>query len=605
MNENIEYQKTQNPSEPAGSQPQPEPAPEQVHACRKDASLQEGTDTKGSQAKGKNEKATVIGESDTIQLIVHTLGYYPENSTVFLALSDNQVGPIMRMNPRREIDSTVDYLHLATSMLPTRCHDGSRVNSFMMVHFGPVSPVYVPALEEDHPQVRELASFFDTIFDRSVTNDLACILCIAVADNAYAVLDEQGKVAISEPLAASRYDMQQLLDVPAPDTDSTSHWNKILVDPRLSNEPENTRDWYSACSLWDMTYAQEYARVYEGRRVPYSSYSAQRATELCYWDAAIEAVSRLLAPYRKDKDRVLGRWEEIGAELGDSMRLVLPPEIIAYLLNTLDYASVEPIMYTAARSLPAALDYLTTQEQGLKQTLEETIKDYEQAGIELPADAPRLEDFKEHEPGENIWNEWEENLDLIEPVNYGSALSHRDRIMPETFRHSFAAVAAPMPAVGHQRVRWMDWVARTHRRAQKWAADIAARPASSPKNRVEHNALELVYALSGRSCRPAPAWKRIEAFEALLSLMLPMAEGEGLSGLLQAQAWINWLKGNGQLAHTLACCSLVVCPEESVTAHILRNEFSAEVARDKDRRYKGHLHLSAVDGKDPRVNWGV
>lgn len=530
----------------------------------------------------------IRNEYDVLSCALHQHGYWPDHSLIILTATDDTLGPSLRVNLPDEpctLPERADFLHEIFTKLPTR-HNGETLTRFYAIIIDGDNTVrqrqlnpataHLAAIEEIQQDVDAqipINAWLHLFHDPRIVSELRCEDVIyAGGASIWALNPEQQTLTLLAPIEELRHSHYY--------TWLTRHGNTIAdnaqhnyahspwdTDP--TRNPDARHDWENAVELWDHTRTNT-VRNDDARRQDIRTIYRQAQTDLCYWDAAINAAAHLLAIHPVD--------DNDAPTIGDALRNLIPAEVAGHLRASIAPVTLNPITpemltYLAGYGLNHAQKMITYLHTSAQYT-------YHAFGGKYPS--PNL------------------NLAPLEPLHYGTRIT-RKTYTPASFTHAFCTSLTEHPrvrAVPKKCVQWQDWIRRTHHTIQQidpnnWALqdlspadhasaaelntisrDIIPRITQHPddpdaqnkletlKERIDngHNNSEYLAnhratythyldALKGKLDNPT--WARLNALELLTSLLTPHSTDAEYTALRNTQAWTNWYKGYSTYARLL------------------------------------------------------
>ena len=530
----------------------------------------------------------IRNEYDVLSCALHQHGYWPDHSLIILTATDNTLGPSLRVNLPDEpctLTERADFLHETFTKLPTR-HNGETLTRFYAIiidgdntvrqrqlHPATVHLAAIEEIQQDVDTQIPINAWLHLFHDPRIVSELRCEDVIyAGSASIWALNPEQQTLTLLAPIEELRHSGYY--------TWLTRHGNTIAdnaqhnyahspwdTDP--ARNPDARHDWENAVELWGHTRTNT-VRNDDARRQDIRTIYRQAQTDLCYWDAAINAAAHLLATHPVD--------DNDAPTIGDALRNLIPAEVAGHLRASIAPATLNPITpemltYLAGYGLNHAQKMLTYLHTSAQYT-------YHAFGGKYPS--PNL------------------NLAPLEPLHYGTRIT-RKTYTPASFTHAFCTSLTEHPrvrAVPKKCVQWQDWIRRTHHTIQEidpnnWALenlspadrasaaelntisrDIIPRITQHPddpdaqnelenlKERIDngHNNSEYLAnhratythyldALKGKLNNPH--WARLNALELLTSLLTPHSTDAEYTALRNTQAWTNWYKGYSTYARLL------------------------------------------------------
>lgn len=556
---------------------------------------------------GYDTPPPIRNEYDVLSCALHQHGYWPEHSLIILTATDNTLGPSLRVNLPDEpciLTERADFLHETFTKLPTR-HNGETLTRFYAIiidgdntvrqrqlHPATVHLAAIEEIQQDVDTQIPINAWLHLFHDPRIVSELRCEDVIyAGSASIWALNPEQQTLTLLAPIEELRHSGYY--------TWLTRHGNTIAdnaqhnyahspwdTDPTRS--PDARHDWENAVELWGHTRTNT-VRNNDARRQDIRTIYRQAQTDLCYWDAAINATAHLLATHQIDD---AGNPTTADAPtIGDALRELIPAEVAGHLRASIAPAALNP---TTAEMLTHLAGYgLNHAQKALAYLHYSAQYTYHAFGGEYPSTSP--------------------NLAPLEPPHYGTRITRKTYI-PASFTHAFSTT--PGIEQGHVRavpekcVQWQDWIRRTHRTIQQhlgnqqhrnnqqtnpngWAldnltpADLASaselntisrdllpRLTEHPNDHNAHNEFEnlrqridenlttseyltkhhaaythYLDALKGKL--DSPHWARLNALELLTSLLTPHSTDGEYAALRNIQAWANWYKGYSTYARLL------------------------------------------------------
>lgn len=541
---------------------------------------------------GYDTPPPIRNEYDVLSCALHQHGYWPEHSLIILTATDNTLGPSLRVNLPDEpciLTERADFLHETFTKLPTR-HNGETLTRFYAIiidgdntvrqrqlHPATVHLAAIEEIQQDVDTQIPINAWLHLFHDPRIVSELRCEDVIyAGSASIWALNPEQQTLTLLAPIEELRHSGYY--------TWLTRHGNTIAdnaqhnyahspwdTDPTRS--PDARHDWENAVELWGHTRTNT-VRNNDARRQDIRTIYRQAQTDLCYWDAAINATAHLLATHPVDN----ADPDPDCPTIGDALRELIPAEVAGHLRASIAPATLNPITaemltYLASYGLNHAQKALAYLHYSAQYT-------YHAFGGEYPSISP--------------------NLAPLEPLHYGTRIT-RKTYTPASFTHAFCTSLTEHPrvrAVPKKCVQWQDWIRRTHHTIQEidpnnWALenlspadrasaaelntisrDIIPRITQHPddpdaqnelenlKERIDngHNNSEYLAnhratythyldALKGKLDNPT--WARLNALELLTSLLTPHSTDAEYTALRNTQAWTNWYKGYSTYARLL------------------------------------------------------
>ena len=547
----------------------------------------------------------IRNEYDVLSCALHQHGYWPDHSLIILTATDNTLGPSLRVNLPDEpctLTERADFLHETFTKLPTR-HNGETLTRFYAIiidgdntvrqrqlHPATVHLAAIEEIQQDVDTQIPINAWLHLFHDPRIVSELRCEDVIyAGSASIWALNPEQQTLTLLAPIEELRHSGYY--------TWLTRHGNTIAdnaqhnyahspwdTDP--ARNPDARHDWENAVELWGHTRTNT-VRNDDARRQDIRTIYRQAQTDLCYWDAAINAAAHLLATHPVD--------DNDAPTIGDALRNLIPAEVAGHLRASIAPATLNPITpemltYLAGYGLNHAQKMLTYLHTSAQYT-------YHAFGGKYPS--PNL------------------NLAPLEPLHYGTRIT-RKTYMPESFTHMLSTAPGTdqkhVRAVPEKCVQWQDWIRRTHRAIQQnrsvqqsrsiqqgnldhWAlqelspADLAVTTELNTINREvlprllkqresnDHTAarkleeisqqIDDAYTNSEYLANPnnqavyahyldalkgeldSPHWERLNGLELLTSLLTPHSADGEYATLRNTQAWANWYKGYSTYARLL------------------------------------------------------
>ena len=530
----------------------------------------------------------IRNEYDVLSSALHQHGYWPDHSLIILTATEDTLGPSLRVNLPNEpctLTERADFLHETFAKLPT-CHNGETLTRFYTVIVDGDNTVRQRQLNPDTAQlaaIEEIQQDVDTqinintwlhlLHDPRIVSELRCEDIIYAGGASIWALDpEQQALTLLAPIEEIHHSgyytwLTRHGDTIAPNAQHNYAHSPWDTDP--TRNPDARHDWENAVELWDNTRTNT-VRNDDARRQDIRTIYRQAQTDLCYWDAAINAAAHLLATHPVD--------DNDAPTIGDALRNLIPAEVAGHLRAstapvTLNPITPEMLTYLAGYGVNHAQKMITYLHTSAQYT-------YHAFGGKYPS--PNL------------------NLAPLEPLHYGTRIT-RKTYMPASFTHAFCTSLTEHPrvrAVPKKCVQWQDWIRRTHHTIQQidtnnWALqdlspadhasaaelntisrDIIPRITQHPDDPDAQNKLETLKeridnghsnseylanhratythyldALKGKLDNPT--WARLNALELLTSLLTPHSTDAEYTALRNTQAWTNWYKGYSTYARML------------------------------------------------------
>lgn len=458
---------------------------------------------------------------DMAAIMLHQLGYWPQESFVVVALAGHSIGPCVRIDLPGPEDNTAAYLHRIFSLLPATIDGAQPIDRFIAFYCtadrdnlrarqtasGTRTLPSTSERERDAAIAYRVERWLPLLTNPTVTGGLECFDCIVLGDTTiWELSHEQNGLIFAgfvEDILMSPYHLAQTvrgesIAATASEVRTTNPWDTAATADTGARE-----DWEAAAELWYRTYTQEYQLRHAEGEDPHllqaHSYCQQKGAELCYWETALEAIRWVMRTLAADQRTTVG----------DRMRQLLPAEVAGYLAASLNtYGTINLVTYCAAATLTDSLRVL------------------EGYGGRFTDPAPTT-------TGEGT---------AIEPGSYG-APPRRRNTLPSSFLQTLHGKQHRVGSPSGVRTGWHDWVRRTHLTVQRSATDVS-------QTQTDY-AEAMARLLCGTDQTVSPRWERLNALEVLCSLLIPAACGEPLGRLRIVQAWINWMRGTSSYANLL------------------------------------------------------
>lgn len=282
-------------------------------------------------------------EADLIAHCLHTLGYLPSNSAVFLSSSQHTLGPLIRLDLTPLADQGIEpYIDFVTDNLPTRLPNGDTPDRLFALFFS--SRPDTDTLLTPPPTDPDA----DADFAATITDHILPLLR-AVTPTPYALADA---IAIGThtywALATDRPTLNHIgtLDdiyispvythlIAQGSTVATSHTRaeaSHTPNPLDTTDPAARDRWFLEAELAATTYAA-------ARATSAAPTITQIHTDLTHWEAALTTCQQALTNTRTDR----------ASCPADIIRTNLTPDTAGYLATSLtNTATLHYILYQTA-----------------------------------------------------------------------------------------------------------------------------------------------------------------------------------------------------------------------------------------------------------------
>ncbi|MBM7050717.1 MULTISPECIES: DUF4192 family protein [unclassified Rothia (in: high G+C Gram-positive bacteria)] len=311
--------------------------------------------------------------ADLTAYVVHSLGYWPEHSIVFLATTPGGIGPCLRADWVQDItaDEKHDFLTEILQMIPTQDRDGETLNSIFCLIFGETGTTdahnihsgqsWQPELELIQQdalatgRAQEWVSSTYTAIEKSPF-DLTCMLFI----NTYTRWHTNDPAAefsfdgFVEDIVLSDHYSEQVFSGSTPSKTLQEHAERQYWNVDASRDAPTANSWHDDAVFW----AQSYRAMTSNSESYCLNYTAQKTAEFTLWDDAITTIENICHP--DNRSALDTHW-------ADKIRSALPAEVAGYLASTLTTMGSSQLVMgvacvglsTVTRSL-AELDHLAT-----------------------------------------------------------------------------------------------------------------------------------------------------------------------------------------------------------------------------------------------------
>lgn len=450
-------------------------------------SLQPGTVTGMTTPFITSEPPAIRSENDIIAYALTTLGYWPQNSLVFVLSGTNSVGPILRIDLNLQAPETasgaVDVLAQTFATSPQLAQGTPQIFAlFFADSYHPrnqqaTAPFIV--LDDESWQAEQTAPFMREIHRYAEYAHLKVADALFIGENNYwgVLYPDRPKIYIGEnrEIIESRLNTYMITQ-----GHTIGDTQDSYLQANTWNADDASRagcDWASEANTWYEVYRMQLTETgFEGHR----HYRRQLQAQLSFWNIAIKEIENLINKERRKNRRQHRSFSLVDHLAPESVRSIIPPQLAGYLAAHFHEASfVHHLIYLGLTNLRKSITIINSF-QALSQHLE-----------------PQSSTTDDEMP-------------LVLPIGINT---------PKTASNLAEELQAE-DAIDHKPVT---------------------------RKTAERNLDRLARALTG-NLGEKPSWASIEALEVLCLILAQITQDHEKHSLYNTLAWTSWLKGYSSLA---------------------------------------------------------